>query len=196
MRRAREPLLYLVLLTFWFVLFYTSSDWLALKVPYRIPMAQPNWPFMPQLAPVYLSLNVLLVLSFVVGKRRAELFSALLLQTLVAWPLFVIFPLEPIAIPEAPSSMWFRLADGVNLQANYLPSLHVGYAFSCAFIVRRMWVGGWAAAVSASTVLTYQHYPIDVLAGILLSVSSKPNRSERNEWHHFAASRNSRSQFQ
>jgi membrane-associated phospholipid phosphatase len=169
LRRVREPLFYLVLLSLWFCCLYGSSDWLALKMPYRISMGQPDWPFLPHWAPVYLSLNLLLIAGFWLSKRRAELFTALLLQTLVAWPLFVFLPLQPIVLPRKPESLWFGLADTVNLHANYLPSLHVAYAVTCAIVLRRSWILLWVLAISAATVLTYQHYPVDVLVGALLA---------------------------
>jgi hypothetical protein len=85
------PLLYLVLLSLWFCLLYGTSDWLAGLMPYRIQMGEPRFPFVPAWAPVYLSLNVLIVLAFVASQRRAELFASLLFQTLIAWPVFVFF---------------------------------------------------------------------------------------------------------
>lgn len=170
MRRTRELFLYLVVLTLWFYLLYGTSNWLAQRMPYRISMDEMTLPFVPQWAPVYLSLNLLLGLSFLLTKRRAELFTALLIQTTLAWPVFVFLPLEPITLPSQPESVWFLLADAVNLHLNYLPSLHVAYATTCALIVRRFWVLPWVLAISASTLLTHQHYPVDVVMGAALAL--------------------------
>ena len=169
MRQLRITLLYLALLSLWFCLLYGTSDWLATSVSYRIPMKQPSWPFRPGWAPVYLSLNLLLVVAFVASKRKAELFTSLTLQTLAAWPLFVVLPLQPIELPERPDSWWFTVADTVNLHLNYLPSLHVGYALTAAYFLGRPLPALWAGAIAVSTVFTYQHYPIDVVAGALLA---------------------------
>ena len=169
MRQLRIPLLYLVLLSFWFCLLYGTSDWLAASMPYRIPMKQPSWPFQPKWAPVYLSLNLLLVIAFAASKRKAELFTSLTLQTVAAWPLFVVLPLQPIELPERPDSWWFTLADTVNLHLNYLPSLHVGYALTAAYFLGRPLAALWAGAIALSTIFTYQHYPVDVAAGALFA---------------------------
>ena len=169
MRQLRVSLLYLVLLSLWFCLLYGTSDWLAASVPYRIPMKQPSWPFRPGWAPVYLSLNLLLVVAFVASKRKAELFTSLTLQTLAACPLFVVLPLQPIELPKRPDSWWFTVADTVNLHLNYLPSLHVGFALTAAYFLGRPLTALWAGAIALSTVFTYQHYPVDVVAGALLA---------------------------
>lgn len=137
-------------------------------MPYRIQMGEPRLPFVPAWAPVYLSLNFLIVLAFVVSKRQAELFTSLLFQTLIAWPVFVFFPLQPIELPEQPDSWWFTLADTVNLHLNFLPSLHVSYAFTAAYFMKSRLAYLWASAIAFSTVYTYQHYLIDVLASLIL----------------------------
>ena len=172
MRDAKLTALYLILLSLWFCFFYGTSDWLAAAVPYRIPMEEPSWPFQPEWSPVYLSLNLLLVWAFVRSAERPQLFTGLLLQTLIAWPLFVLFPLQSLAVPEQPDSWWFNLADTINLSQNYLPSLHVSYAFTSAYFLRRPLAFAWAVAIALSTLFTYQHYPIDVVAGVALAFAA------------------------
>src|SRR6185295_3228886 len=70
----------------------------------------------------------------------------------------------------------FGIADAINLERNYLPSLHVAFAFTAAaaFATRGGRAGavllfGWAIAVAASTLLTRQHFIVDVVAGIVLA---------------------------
>lgn len=170
MKRFQEPLLYLLLLGLWFGLLYGSANFLAGLIPYRIPMGPPTWSFRPQWAPVYLSLNLLVVIAFFAVNSRARLFTALLLQTALAWPVFMLLPLQALPLPEAPDSWWFAAADALNLEANFLPSLHVSYALTCAYYLRHPVAALWALLICLSTLLTYQHYPLDVVVGAGLAV--------------------------
>ncbi|HYH46347.1 MAG TPA: phosphatase PAP2 family protein, partial [Thermoanaerobaculia bacterium] len=70
----------------------------------------------------------------------------------------------------------YRIADGLNLTYNLLPSLHVTFAVLCvsAFSPRAprtvralLWL--WALLIAASTVLIHQHHVLDAVAGWLLA---------------------------
>jgi len=161
----------LILLTVCFVSIYGATDLIGAHLPHRLSPAQGWWPFWPRTAPLYLSLNVLLLVSFwrLRGVRLRLLFTSLTLQTVVAGPLFLLFPLEHLALPYSPTGTAFRVADILNLDNNYLPSLHAAYAFTCAYFLRHPVVIFWSTGIICSTFLTYQHYPVDTLAGVMLA---------------------------
>lgn len=85
--------------------------------------------------------------------------------------------------------MIFTFNDKANLDFNYFPSLHVAFAFTLAFFVaeeKQSWliflVIFWACAVALATLLTKQHYLIDVVGGLILAtVSYKFKRKFVNE---------------
>lgn len=167
--RIRLFLLFLVV----FVLLYASADLLTSLHPLRISMGLPRWPFFPEAVAIYISLDLLIPLTFaLVPRARLGLFTlSLLAATAWAWPLFVLLPLQPIPLPEGFQPSWlFRLADGMNLQANLLPSLHVTYAVLCAAALRFWWGWLWASSIALSTLVTHQHYTVDVLAGLVLAL--------------------------
>lgn len=154
-----------------FLGFYGSADQLTSLHGWRWPMAPTRWPFWPGWAGVYLSLDLLLPLAFalVAGEALPFLAASLLAVTVLAWPLFLLFPLA--SIPRVEGNLALQVADALNLSANYFPSLHVVYAVVCAFWLRRWWVGLWAAAIAASTLLTHQHYTVDVVGGVALALA-------------------------
>jgi membrane-associated phospholipid phosphatase len=66
-----------------------------------------------------------------------------------------------------------QFADWINLSFNYLPSLHVGMAVVCAGayagLASPMLTTGfslWAAAIIVSTLLTHQHFIVDIVVGV------------------------------
>jgi membrane-associated phospholipid phosphatase len=92
-------------------------------------------------------------------------------------------------VPSGPSTngLAFQLADWINLTYNSLPSLHVGMAVVCAYSYGRLtspaaalgwWA--WATAIALSTLLTHQHYVVDVATGgalgFIVAVSAKSRR--------------------
>lgn len=172
MESGKARLMLLVLFTLLFGVVYGSSDLIVRWVPYRISMDQMTWPYWPQLAPLYLSLNILLMVAFfsLKGDKLFRLFTSLCLQTLLVWPIFLFFPLESLNLTQVPQSFFYRLADTLNLTNNYFPSLHVCYAVTCAYYLRHPLLVVWSLGISVSTVLIHQHYPIDALAGLGLAL--------------------------
>ena len=150
---------------------YPSAELVARLTPYQIEMSPPDWPFLPQLAPLYLSLNLLLPVAFfrLPEKQTGPFLAALVVQTMVAWPFFVLFPLSPIHPPSEPQSLSFQWADAMNMDRNYFPSLHAAYAVTSFLFLSQPLIGFWAAGIAISTFLTYQHYPVDTVAGVALA---------------------------
>jgi fatty acid desaturase/membrane-associated phospholipid phosphatase len=140
-------------------------------------------PFVPASGLLYLSLTpLLLTTAFILRQpeRTLPFVTTLGLQLVVAW---CCFQLMPVALPEVPvipvGAPWhavMRLVDVTNLDGNGLPSLHVAFAVSCAWVstrslsaARAVLVWLWAIAIVASTLLTKQHFLVDVVAGLLLA---------------------------
>ena len=181
------PALAILTLTFalTFAVLYGLGSALSEFVPWRLSVALPldaGLPFWPGAAAIYLTiLPVLLLAPFVLRDLASllPLFVALMLETGIAFVCFILLPVDPPAITccdQPLTSAVFGIADAINLERNYLPSLHVAFAFTAAaaFAPRAGRSGAgllfcWAIAVAASTLLTRQHFIIDVIAGIVLA---------------------------
>ena len=83
-----------------------------------------------------------------------------------------LFPLDASDLSTLP----LRLVREVDTPASCFPSLHVALAFACSFAIRqprpRLWrvFFAWSVAIAVSTLTTKQHYVVDVIGGVLLSV--------------------------
>ncbi len=174
-----------VLVSAWFLLVYGGASALSAHVPWRIRVDLP-WeatiPFVPWSAVPYLSMLVLLALApFVIRRTRelALLAFALAAQTALAAVFFVALPVEttfPERVADGGAAWFFLIADTLNLERNFLPSLHVAFAATAvlAFLPsasRRVGAGlcSWAAAIAASTVFMHEHHLADVVAGLVLA---------------------------
>lgn len=166
---------------------YGGANWISSRHNYRIPLQtqiDDSIPFVPAAAIIYLSLFPMLWLSLFVFRspmQLQEFARALSVITLIAGIGFVLVPVEAIAMGSAGTGIVaniFRTADYVNLTNNYFPSLHVGMAVVCAISYSHSaspsasvfyWL--WAALIALATLLTRQHYVIDVVAGGLLGAA-------------------------
>lgn len=169
-----------------FALLYGAGSAWSEFVPWRVPVALPidaTWPFWPAAAAIYLTITPMLLLAPFVLRDLASLlpfFATLMLATAIAAVCFLALPVDgpPIVCCEgAISGALFRAADALNLERNYFPSLHVAFAVTAAlaFAPRTTRLGGallylWALAVAASTLVTRQHYLLDVVAGWALAL--------------------------
>jgi membrane-associated phospholipid phosphatase len=169
---------------FWLVV-YGGASVLSRRLPFRFAVHmdwEPRLPFVPELAPVYLSLNLMLLILLLVlrtWRQVVPVLAVLGVETLVAAACFLVLPIEdafPAAAVTGPPGLFFVVADTLNLAMNYWPSLHVAYAFTAALVIGRRagslaGVVGftWAGAVAVSTMLLHQHYLADVVAGIALA---------------------------
>ncbi len=175
---------YGAMLTLLWGVVYGGANWVVSAHDQRVRLHL-DWemrvPFFPVTAVVYLSLFPMLWLSpFVIhGKERLREFAKALARLIcVSGVGFLLLPSEDVRIHETVSgfSGWvFELADRINLDHNHFPSLHVGMAVLCARTFARtaepgtaaaVWI--WAMAISFSTLITHQHYVVDVFAGGLL----------------------------
>jgi membrane-associated phospholipid phosphatase len=171
-------------LGFWIVA-YGGANWITELHDVRWTLGM-DWearvPFVPEAAAVYLSLNLLVLLPIFVFRRWEEavpLLVVMVAETVAAAVCFVLVPVKGPALrfdPSGASGAMFRVADVLNLEHNYFPSLHVSYAFTVALAIGRRctWPGKfafwlWAGAIAVSTVLLHQHYVIDIVGAAFLT---------------------------
>ena len=179
-----------IVLTLFFLLFflfaYGGASFISGLIPWRFELPftfEQSIPFIPATSLVYLSMIVMLMLSPFILRRSVEiipLFCILVVETTICAVFFILFPVEtifPERVAKGVVGSIFDFADFLNMERNYFPSLHVCFAFTAALcyldktqIPGRLIFFIWALAISISTLLIHEHYIIDVLAGIVLSL--------------------------
>lgn len=170
-----------------FQLFYSiaSTDFNARNAFHEVALAiDAQAPFWPLWSLAYISIGPLLAaaaLALRTPARTLPFLAALLLQLAAGTLCFLAFPVAVMPIPSVVmtdlEANLFAMADGINLDGNMMPSLHVAFAISAAWAAspRLKWplsaaVWGWAGAVCASTWLIRQHWLLDVAGGAVLAV--------------------------
>lgn len=140
-------------------------------------------PFWPLWSLAYISIGPLLAaaaLALRTPARTTPFLAALLLQLVAGTACFLVFPVAAMPIPQTAmtpiEAALFAMADGINLDGNMMPSLHVAFALSAAWAASprlgwplRLGVWAWAIAVCASTWLIRQHWVLDLAGGALLA---------------------------
>ena len=128
-----------------------------------------------------------------VYRRSAPIYRVLRNTLIGAWmvalPVYALFPTAPprlagVGMPDSVS-----LESGIALESDFttlfynpfaaVPSLHCGFAFACGLAVaaaarnRGLRVAGlvWGPLVSVSTVVTANHYVIDLAAGLAVTAA-------------------------
>lgn len=174
-----------------FMTCYGGASALSAYVPWRVHVDFPFEqciPFVPAASWAYLSMNLLVGLTPFALRRTRELwplFSVLCAQTVFAALCFMLVPVETrFGVREVVGAHagGFALADLMNLERNFLPSLHVSFAVTASMAIGsrtsalgKLLFGGWAAAIAVSTMLIHEHHVVDVLAGGVLAWTT---------WHH------------
>lgn len=165
---------------------YGFTNWITALHTWRLPLYftfELAIPFWPGWAIIYLSINGMFLLSPFVFRTWRELwplFMTVVVQTFIAGFFFIILPMES-GFPAIEATGWavpfFNLADTVNLDYNYFPSLHVTFALTIALgLSKRCHLGcqilliSWALAIASSTILTHEHHLLDILGGIGLAI--------------------------
>jgi membrane-associated phospholipid phosphatase len=168
-----------------FLVVYGGASWVTGFYPGGIRVDLPferHIPFVPGWAAVYVSMDVLLLLSLFIFRTWRDMLPfavALCAQTVLGALCFLVLPVEVAWPPRAVTGGWtevFQFADTMNLERNYLPSLHVAFACTAALAYRersglfaRTVFNAWALAIAASTLLIHEHHLVDVIAGALLA---------------------------
>jgi len=148
----------------------------ALPLDRALPL-QPAW------ALVYGALYLFLILLPLFVVRQEEQIRRTLLAYLAVWvtayACFLAYPTvapRPAGVVGSGVVVWgLRFLYAADPPFNCFPSLHVAHSFvsalTCHLVNRGLGVAAVACAslVGAATLLTKQHYLVDVLAGVLLA---------------------------
>jgi membrane-associated phospholipid phosphatase len=115
--------------------------------------------------------------------------NTLIAGWMVALPVYALFPTAPPRLAEMGLSDSVSAESGVELQSDFttlfynpfaaVPSLHCGFAFACGLAVaaasqrRSIRLAGWiwGPLVSVSTVVTANHFVIDLGAGLAVTAA-------------------------
>lgn len=172
-----------------FELTYLATNYLTGLHHFRLHVhtnAELRIPFVPEMASVYISLNLILAFTpFILRTWReiTPLFVVLTLETLICAAFFLLLPVELGYAPHTDPGSWGRFCEqvgAISLKYNNMPSLHVAFAFTaamafgarCGAMGRRLFLL-WAGLVAASTLLIHEHHIADVLAGIALALAMR-----------------------
>ncbi|MBC3918957.1 phosphatase PAP2 family protein [Undibacterium sp. CY18W] len=184
---VQHRLRHLLLNALTFALCYLTANLLAQQqgiVRHAALPFESSIPFLQWMILPYLSSSVFFCLVFFMVKTQDELrviSQRLLLATVVAAILFVIYPLQfswPRPVIESP--WWAYLYASLTLMDkpyNQLPSLHVSYCILFWSALRpqiqpgpaRSLLAGWLILTALSTLFTYQHHVLDLVGGALLA---------------------------
>jgi protein-tyrosine phosphatase len=140
-------------------------------------------PFVPLMIVPYMSIDLFFVAApFLCRSERelATLSRRIVAAIVVAGICFLLFPLR-FAFERPPASGWlgviFDWFRGMDQPYNLLPSLHIAFRTILAQHYARHTRGHlrsasnvWFVLVGLSTLLTYQHHLMDVVAGFALGV--------------------------
>jgi len=166
----------------WFALVYGGCNWLTARRAERVSLHH-DWeraiPLRPEWIAVYLSVNLLVVLSVLILDRPRQwraLALALMAATALGGVGFLLLPAEVgytvTEVADAGWAPWFDLKRLLVGRHNLCPSLHVAFTWIClaAYVPRlpRPLAAAailWGMAVALSTLLVHEHHVIDVLAG-------------------------------
>jgi len=169
-----------------FAITYGGADWFAHRHTYRVGVhldADLAIPLVPAMAIAYLSLMPLLWMAPFVLHTRRELLAyvvALAATTVIAGFFFLVLPAADAFEPPDDKMLgafapFYHTATMLALRHNYLPSLHVAFttisvlAYSTrAGLLAKSVLGAWGVLIVASTLLTHQHYSLDVVSGLVL----------------------------
>ena len=139
-------------------------------------------PTVPWLVWPYAFYYVLVMMPVFLARRPsqlAEMIAAYFLVSVVAWGVFVLFPVRMEYPHLACAGISCRMLEGlyrVDGGVNVMPSLHAAHSILAASIFftyrsRLAWpVLAAALAVCVAAVLTRQHYLVDVPPGVVLGL--------------------------
>jgi fatty acid desaturase len=164
-----------------------SADFVTRSALYDVALSIDSYaPFWPLWSLAYVSIGPLLcaaALALRTPERTLPFLATLMLQLVVGVVCFLAFPVEAMPVPAIAmtdlEAALFAMADGINLEGNMMPSLHVAFAISAAWaasprlsLALRVAIWGWAGAVCASTWLIRQHWLLDIAGGAVLAVAA------------------------
>jgi membrane-associated phospholipid phosphatase len=168
-----------------FLLVYGGASWVTGFYPGGVRVDLPferHIPFVPAWSSVYVSMDALVFLSLFIFRTWRDLTPfvlTLMLETVLGALCFLLLPVEvawPAREVHGSAAALFQVADTLNLERNYLPSLHVAFACTAGLaygerggVPAKVFFFLWATAIALSTLLIHEHHVLDVLAGGLLA---------------------------
>ncbi len=177
----RESIKLIFIFLLFFYGFYGSAAYLADLLPYKFNVGfdfEQQIPFIPGMAAVYLSVGPMMLLSVFIIRREAEmqrLLKILCVQILIGFVAFLVFPVENSFMATdktADLPPVYQIADLINLKNNELPSLHLCFAATMAFVYSSKSGRGlsalfqvWALSIALATLLIHEHNLLDLVAG-------------------------------
>ena len=172
-----------------FVIFYGGANYLANRSQnlFRFYFEWEQFiPFYPAFILAYLSLSALTLCPLFLMSEAAtrELGRQMILATVLAATVFLIFPATTLWLRESDMALvWRPLFEMIYLADhpfNTFPSLHVTYAGQTVLALwptlgggKRMFLSIWLALICASVLLVRQHHVLDVVGGLGLAVLLK-----------------------
>lgn len=163
---------------------YVASSATPLTTPW-LTRWESNLPIIPAAVLVYMGVHPLSVLPFfglrTVRALRRHLVGhgvivATSLAAWLAWPLTL--PRAPLPATEGSLGLWVLASlRGNDPPLNLLPSTHCSMAVFAALALRTVdrrlgaWAGSTAFGIALATLLTRQHYVVDVVTGVALGLA-------------------------
>lgn len=177
------------LVSAWFAFVFLGANELTTQRTTRMRVhldAELQLPLIPSFTLIYMSLYALFLAAPFVLRTRREITTLALAQAisiLVAGICFLLIPGQLAYAPptDAQLGLWkslFQFADGLNLDYNLVPSLHVALSVVCielfaphASSIGKMLLRAWGMLIAASTLFTHQHHLVDAVTGFLLALA-------------------------
>jgi membrane-associated phospholipid phosphatase len=173
------------------VIVLLASGYFLLNEPrestHILEITMDDWiPLVPWFVFPYISLYLLLLLTaWRFLKAETRLFNlaalAVCIDLVVSYIFYIAFQTRierPVLSGSDVSSDILRWIYSIDEPYNAFPSLHTSSAVLCTLLWRRagsrFWlvILMWAAFIVASTVLTKQHYFVDILGGMAVAIAS------------------------
>lgn len=169
-----------------FALVYIGLGVCPLGEPSYLPLTSMDRavPLLPWTLVIYLSDYVFILFVLLQLKRLEDFSSAyyrMIAGIMMSFAVFLIFPTvypRPVVPAEPVWSDVFSFLHFLDQPTNCFPSLHVSMTLIAAaslpgFRPSLRWGGYlWAAAICLSTLTTKQHYVLDVLGGMFVTMAS------------------------
>ena len=182
MNRTSAYVLILLFTLLFVVLFDGSSQLAAYLNPTTALVLTSHIPLIAPTALLYISLPLFLL--YAAGKldtaAQWRFFLLLTSELIIASIAFQLYPVHVHFMqpenPQGASQTLLRIAHGMGMSHNYLPSLHCAFATTAAAMLhravsppRRLAVWLYAVAVNISTLTIHAHHLLDLIAGNVLA---------------------------
>ena len=128
----------------------------------------------------YVSSYLLIIMPFLVLRRSYEIRKLIYVYWAIAIVSFIVFLIIPAKVvrPVVLDGFFASLLNFFwtyfDLPYNSLPSLHISLSFAAAYLMRKhlnfAFLLLWVLLIAVSTILIKQHYILDIITGLALSI--------------------------